>query len=109
MNWEHAVIIVGLALISLVTRAFFLLPARDIPMPAWLRKGFRFAPIAALVAVVAPEVLVPQGQLISSWQDPRLAAALAGAAYYFWRRGILGTLLVGMLVMWGLRFGLGWV
>ena len=108
MNWEHALIIIGLALISVLTRGFFLLPTRDITLAPWLRKGLRFAPLAALTAVVAPEVLMFQGQLVQTWQDPRLFAAAVGVAYYLWRHDMLGTIVVGMVAMWSLRFGLGW-
>jgi branched-subunit amino acid transport protein len=46
--------------------------------------------------------------LISTWQDARLYAAAAGVAAYFWRRGVLTTILVGMAVYLPLRLGLGW-
>ena len=45
---------------------------------------------------------------ITTWQDARWPAALAATGYYFWRRGILGTILVGMAVMLPLKLGLGW-
>ena len=38
----------------------------------------------------------------------RLPAALCAAGYYFWRRGILGTIIVGMAVYLPLHIGLGW-
>ncbi|MFG5410248.1 AzlD domain-containing protein [Piscinibacter sakaiensis] len=98
----------GLAVITVVTRGFFLISERELSLPAWVQRGLRFAPLAALVAVVAPEVLMAQGALIDTWQDARLFGAAAGAAYYFWRRGILGTIVVGMAVMLPLRLGLGW-
>lgn len=99
---------VGLGLVTLLTRGFFLLPDREWPLPAWLRQGLRYAPLAALTAVVAPEVVMTQGQLIHTWADARLPAAAAGAAWYAWRRDILGTILVGMAVMLPLRLFLGW-
>ena len=49
-----------------------------------------------------------QGQLIDTWQDARLFAAAAATAWYFWRRGILGTIVAGMAVLLPLRLGLGW-
>lgn len=98
----------GLGAVTLLTRGFFLLPEREWPLPHWLRKGLRYAPLAALTAVVAPEVVMTQGQLIHTWQDARLYAAVAGAAWYAWRRDILGTIAVGMAVMLPLRLGLGW-
>jgi branched-subunit amino acid transport protein len=109
MSTGDAVIaIVGLALITLLTRSFFLLPERDMPLPAWLQQGLRYAPLAALMAVVAPEVVLSQGQLIGTWQDARLPAVVVASAYYFWRRGILGTIVSGTAVLLGLKLGLGW-
>jgi branched-subunit amino acid transport protein len=106
--WEIAITVVGLAVITLLTRGFFILPEREIPLPGWLRQGLRYAPLAALAAVVLPEVVMSHGQLITTWKDARLYGAAAGAAYYFWRRGILGTILVGTGAMLSLRLGLGW-
>jgi branched-subunit amino acid transport protein len=105
---ETVITVLGLSAITLVTRAFFLIPRHELPLPAWLKQGLRYAPLAALAAVVAPEIVMSQGELISTWKDARLYAAAAGSAYFFWRRGILGTILTGTAVMLALRFGLGW-
>ena len=102
------VAIAGLALITVVTRAFFMLPEREIPMPDWLKRGLKYAPLAALTAVIVPEIAMFQGELISSLRDARLPATLCATLYYFWRRGILGTILVGMAVYLPLHMGLGW-
>jgi branched-subunit amino acid transport protein len=107
--WTVALAIVGLAVITLVTRGFFLIPEREWPLPAWLREGLRFAPLAALAAVVVPEIVSTQGQWVRTWADARLWGAAAGAAWYFWRRDILGTIVLGMAVYLPLRLGLGWV
>lgn len=107
-GWEAALAILGLGLITVLTRGFFLLPEREVPIPLWLREALRYAPLAALVAVVAPEVVMSNGQLIQTWQDARLYAAAAGALWYWWRRGILGTIVCGTTVLLALRFGLGW-
>jgi branched-subunit amino acid transport protein len=107
-SWETMLAILGLAVITIGTRGFFLFPDRELPLPAWLQQGLRYAPLAALAAVVAPEVLMTQGHLIASLKDARLYAALAATVYFFWRRGILGTIVTGTLVMVALRTGLGW-
>jgi len=107
-NWEMVLAILGLAVITIGTRGFFLYPDRELPMPAWLKQGLRYAPLAALAAVVAPEILMTQGHLIATFKDARIYATLAATAYFFWRRGILGTIVTGTLVMVALRIGLGW-
>jgi len=106
--FEGVIAILGLALITLLTRSFFLWPQRDLPLPGWLQQGLRYAPLAALVAVVAPEVVMTQGRLIDTWMDARLPAVLAATAYFYWRRGILGTIVVGTAVLQAFRLGLGW-
>ncbi len=107
-TWEAMIAVIGLTVITIVTRGFFFLTEREVPIPAWLRQGLRYAPLAAMAAVVVPEVVMLQGQLITTWQDARLFAVAAGAAWFWWRRGILGTILVGMAVLLPLRLGLGW-
>lgn len=107
-GWELVLAIAGLALITLVSRAFFMIPRRELPLPDGFKRGLKYAPLAALTAVIAPEILMSQGALISTWQDARLPAVLCACAYYFWRRGILGTILVGMLVYLPLHIGGGW-
>ena len=102
------VVIVGMTLITIVTRGFFLLADREWPLPQWVMQGLRYAPLAALAAIIAPEVLVTDGALVATWQDARLFAVVAGTAYFVWRRGILGMIVVGTSVMLALRLGLGW-
>ena len=97
-----------IAAITLLTRGFFLFTRRELPFPAWLREGLRYAPLAALAAVVLPEIVLRDGRLIGTLLDARLFAVAAGAAYFWWRRGILGTIVVGMAVLLPLRLGLGW-
>jgi branched-subunit amino acid transport protein len=101
-------VVVGLTAISVLSRGFFLLSSKPWPMPSWLRELLKLAPLAALVAVIAPEVLMTQGELIQTWRDPRWPAVLVASLYYFWRRGILGTIVTGMVVMLALKLGLGW-
>jgi branched-subunit amino acid transport protein len=103
-----ALTILGLAVVTLVTRGFFLFPQREIKMPAWLQRGLKVAPLAALAAVVVPEIVMTQGALIGTWQDARLPAVLAATLYYLWRPGVLGPLLAGLAVFLPLRLLWGW-
>ena len=107
-TWQTVIAILGLAVITVGTRGFFLYPEKDLPMPAWLKQGLRYAPLAALAAVIAPEILMTQGHLLSTFKDARIYGTLAATVYFFWRRGILGTIVIGTGVMLALRLGLGW-
>ena len=105
---ETVLAIVGLAAITLLTRGFFVFTRREMPFPNWLREGLRYAPLAAMAAVVLPEIVLHDGRLVTTLLDARLAGAAAGAAWFYWRRGILGTIVAGMAVFLPLRLGLGW-
>jgi branched-subunit amino acid transport protein len=106
--WTLAVI-VGLALVTVITRCFFFISSRPWPMPGWLQRGLQYAPIAALAAVVVPEVMTVQGHILTTWKDARLYGAMAGVAVFFlWRGDVLKTILIGMAVYLPLHLGLGW-
>lgn len=105
--WTVATI-VGIAAMTVVTRTFFFIPKRPFSLPSWAERGLQYAPVAALAAVVAPEVLTSAGHFVTTWRDARLAAALAGIAWYVARRGLLGTIVTGMAVYLPLHLGLGW-
>ena len=111
-NLWNLVIIVGLAVVTVVTRSFFFISSKPWHLPHWAQRGLQYAPIAALAGVIVPEMVMTQGHFISTWQDARLFAVAAGASWYFWRKGagqaVLGTILVGMAVYLPLHLVLGW-
>lgn len=100
--------ILGLGAVTVLTRGFFFISSKPWTLPHWAQRGLQYAPIAALSAVVVPEIVMSQGQLIQTWQDARLFAAVAGAGWFFWQRSVLGTILAGMAVYLPLHIGLGW-
>ena len=107
-DWPRILVILGLALVTVLARGFFLLSDRPWTLPHWAQRALQYAPIAALSAVVLPEVVTNHGVLVSTMQDARLFAALAGALAYYWRKDVLLTIVVGMAVYLPLHVGLGW-
>ena len=91
IDWHRVGVILGLALMTVLARSFFLFSGKPWGLPQWAQRGLHYAPIAALAAVVVPEVVTVQGVLV-----------------YFWRRDVLLTVLAGMAVYLPLRLGLGW-
>ena len=97
-----------MALVTAITRSFFSLSSKPWSLPAWAQRGLHYALIAALAAVIVPEIVMTQGHLISTWKDARLFATLAGIAWFYWRGGVLGTIVAGMASYLPLHVGLGW-
>lgn len=107
-DMHRIAVILGLAAMTVLARSFFLFSGRSWSLPRWAQRGLQYAPIAALAAVVVPEVVTVQGHLVDTWRDARLYAALVGALVFFWRRDVLITVLAGMAVYLPLHLGLGW-
>ena len=105
--WTIAVIL-GLAIVTVITRSFFFISRKEFNLPHWAQRGLQYAPIAALSAVIIPEIVMTQGQLISTLQDARIYGALAGAAIFYWRRNTLACIIGGMAGYLPLRLLLGW-
>jgi len=100
-------VIMGLSVVTVVARSLLIISNQDWQLPPWSQRGLQYAPIAALSAVVVPEIVMSQGALITTWQDARLFAAAAGMAIYFAKRDVLLTIIGGMAVYLPLHLGLG--
>ena len=108
INWWTLGVIMGLAVVTVVSRSFFFMSNSEWQLPHWAQRGLQYAPIAALSAVVVPEIVMSQGQLIGTWLDARLFAAAAGVAIYYAKRNVLLTIVGGMAVYLPLHLALGW-
>ena len=107
-SWQTIIAIAGLTVVSILTRGFFMLPEREVPIPPWLREALRYAPLAALVAVLVPDIAMTDDHLIATWKDARLYATAMGVLVFCTTRSLLATILAGTAVLLALRLGLGW-
>jgi branched-subunit amino acid transport protein len=96
-------VIAGMTLVTAVTRAFFLIGGARAALPERLQRALRYAPAAALVAVIVPDVVETPAGLSIGLDNHAFYGTLAGLAWFLWRRGMLGTIIVGMLVFTALR------
>jgi branched-subunit amino acid transport protein len=104
-NIDLLLITCGLVLATFLTRAGLLLVGQRFKPSQRIETALRFAPVCALAALVAPEIVVQAGTVDVSLANPRLAAALAAMAFFLWKRSMVGCIAVGMLVLTAMRFG----
>lgn len=103
-DWEIWVVILVLAVATACTRSVFWLIGRRVTIPPRVQDMLRYAPACALAAIVGPDlVLGQQGDLMLSVGNPKLLAGAASLGYYLWRRQMLQTIVLGMLVLTLLR------
>ncbi|TKC89755.1 AzlD domain-containing protein [Trinickia terrae] len=96
--------IFGMLVVTAVTRALFLIGGERTVLPERVQRALRCAPAAALVAVVVPDVLMTQQGVSFGLSNHALYGTLAGLAWFLWRRSMVQTIVVGMLVFTALRF-----
>ncbi|WP_153101067.1 AzlD domain-containing protein [Paraburkholderia hayleyella] len=98
--------ILGMTFVTALTRALFLLGGERTVLPPRVQRMLRYAPAAALAAVVLPDVLATPGGLSFAPSNHEFYATLAGLGWYVWRRSMLGTIVFGMVVFTVLRLAL---
>lgn len=108
MAWGWMVLaVLGLVVLSAVTRAFFFLSRKPVTLPPWVAQGLKFAPLAALAAIIAPDLLWVDGGWPQQGLDARWVAAPAAAVWAWWRKDMLSTIVVGMTLYLALKLGVG--
>ena len=100
--------VLGLVVLTAVTRAFFFLSDKPWVLPDLVVRGLKYAPLAALAAIIVPDLWLVQGQAPSAWQDARWVAAPIAAGWAWWRKDMLSTIVVGMAIFLALKLGGGW-
>ena len=104
---EISALLVGMGLVTLGTRGFFMFLGDRVRMPELILRSIRYAPLAAIVAILAPEIVMPNGAAEISqfnWAIPQIWAGLAAFVTFTWLRSMLPTLIIGMLVYSALRY-----
>lgn len=95
-----------LALATIVTRSsFFVLASTRLPQR--VQQALRYAPAAALAAIVIPDLLLNGGAGSSAasidWMNPRLLAGVGATLFFLATRHLLGTIVAGMALFTVLR------
>jgi len=93
-----AVVIIGLALSTFVTRTSFLLAGARVRLGARVEAALRYAPVCTLAAIIVPDVLMHGSHpgVDFSVFNPRIIGCAATALWLCWSRNIVGCLAAGM-------------
>lgn len=104
-----SLLIIGMALVTAWSRSFFLILGERVRVPDWALEAIRFAPLAAMVAILAPEIFLPSSASSIAQFNLRLPNIWGGVAAiitFYLTRKMLITLIVGMGVFTAARFWL---
>jgi branched-subunit amino acid transport protein len=89
---------------TIVTRGSFFLIGHAVKLPPKVQHALRYAPAAALAAIVAPDLLLSSGGTLAlDWTNPKLMAGIGAAVVFLATRHLLGTIVAGMAMFTMLR------
>lgn len=99
MRFNVVMIILGMSLITFLTRfgAFALFKMTGVP--PWLHRWLKSVPIAILTALIVPALLLPQGRIDISLSNHYLLAGIVATLAAYKTKDILWTLGLGMTTM----------
>jgi len=103
LSVEEALLIAGMFAVTFSVRYLPLLMSGRIEFPASLERALRFVPVAVLTALIMPMILLPDGQWQVSVANPYLVASLVAVVVAAWRKNLLLTIVVGLVVFFILR------
>lgn len=95
--------IISIGIATFAMRLSFTMLADRIDLPIHLQRALRFVPVAALTALIAPELVVLQGTLPFALDTSRLLAGLLAAGVAWRTRNVLLTISAGMASLWILQ------
>jgi branched-subunit amino acid transport protein len=104
--WEIWIAIFGLVGVTFLTRTFFMLLGAKIPLSDGLQRAVRYAPAAALVAIIVPELLpfdVASPMSTFDLWSPKMWGGIVGVVVFMLSRSVLPTIFVGLAVFTALR------
>lgn len=103
---NYAVMILGMAAITVAIRAAIFVLGDRIMFPPLAKQALDFVPVTVLTAIVVPMVVAPHGAgLELTWRNPQLVGAIAAVGLCAATRHQLLTIVGAMLVFFGWQFG----
>ena len=84
-----------LTVATIVTRASFFVFGH-VKLPHRVQHALRYAPAAAMAAIVIPDLILPGASIAANLMNPKLLAALGATVFFLLTRHLLGTIIAGM-------------
>ncbi len=102
-----AYLIFGMIVVTFLARSFFILLGNRIKISEWGLETIRYAPLAALIAILAPEIFLPVGaSSITEFnlRFPNIWGGIAAITTFYFSKKMIPTLVIGMGVYTAARF-----
>ena len=101
MTTQELLLILGMAAVTFGVRYPVLALVSRVNLPEPLLNAMKFIPPAVLAAIIAPALLMPDGQSLDlHWTNQYLVAGAVTALVAWRSKNLLLTIVVGMATVW---------
>jgi len=97
-------IILGTSIVTFIPRVLPLVVLSRMQLPDWGLRWLSYVPISVMAALVGQELLVSDGQFVSLRENLEVLAAIPAFLVAIFTRSLLGTVVIGIAALMGLRF-----
>lgn len=97
MASKEIYLIMGMAAVTFGIRFVLFALADRITLPYIVKQSLKFIPPAVLTAITVPAVLMPEGSIDISLQNPYLIASLLATGVGLMTKNILITIIIGLV------------
>lgn len=95
-DWYILGAVICLTLVSIISRASYFLFGDHLPLPDSVRRALRYAPVAALTAIIIPEIFPWSAQGAPSLDLNKLLAAVIAVLVYIRTQNAVFLMLAGI-------------
>ena len=101
--WLVWSMILGIGGLTFLVRYLPIALLSRMKLPEWLKRALVYVPPAVMTAIIAPALFFIDGAPNIDLDAPRLGAATVAVLVAWRTRSVLWTVVLGMLVLWGLQ------
>lgn len=95
-DWYILGVVICLTLVSIISRSSYLLLGDHLPLPESVRRALRYAPVAALTAIIVPEIFPWSAQSTPSLDLNKLLAAAIAVLVYLRTQNAVFLMIAGI-------------
>lgn len=99
-DWYILGVVACLTIVSLISRAGYFLFGDHLPLSDGVRRALRYAPVAALTAIILPEFLPWSAHEYPRLDPYKLIAALVAVLVYLRTQNSVLLMVIGMMAYW---------
>ncbi len=107
MRSEVIITLVGMGIVTYLTRALFIIGMKGDTLPPFVIRWLSYVPVAVLAAIICPMIAAPQKHLDLTYGNPYLLAGIVASVIALATKNLIVTVIGGMGAILLLKYLMG--